>query len=189
MPAQASAEPNRRPRDRRSAHAPPRANSRAPSHRCTRRTGPGRATQQSEDVWHRRRHPRRQERGADIVNGANEYGGVYLPRRGTKPIAAVHFSFVSTGDVGGGAPRFSIPIDTDHNRTVEGYAFLDVNNCGSVFVSTDSATCKVYFLNEVFNNWDAFVAAHPKYRIPPGAIPFVIADVPGSYSVRSVDLR
>ena len=127
--------------------------------------------------------------GADIVNGANEYGGVSLPRRGTKPIAAVHFSFVSTGDVGGGAPRFSIPIDTDHNRTVEGYAFLDVNNCGSVFVSTDSATCKVYFLNEVFNNWDAFVAAHPKYRIPPGAIPFVIADVPGSYSVRSVDLR
>jgi hypothetical protein len=128
--------------------------------------------------------------GANIVNGADEYGGVYLGgHRNAKFLRSVHFSFRSTGGVAGGAPRFSIPIDTNHDRTVEGYAFLDVNNCGSSVVSTDDPTCKVYFLNLAFDNWDAFADAHPDWRIPPGAIPFVIADIAGNYSVRDVDLR
>ncbi len=128
--------------------------------------------------------------GATIVNEAGEYGGVYLAgHRNAKPIVSVHYSFVSTGDVGGGAPRFSIPIDTDHNRTVEAYAFLDVNGCSSSLVSTDSSTCTVFFQSDVFTNWTAFADAHPDYRIPPGAIPFVIADVAGEYSVSEVDLH
>ena len=129
--------------------------------------------------------------GATISNDAGQYGGVYpAGHRNAKPIRSVHFSFVSEGDVGGGAPRFSIPIDTDHNRTVEAYAFLDVNGCdGGPLVSTDSISCTVYFRDEVFTNWAAFADAHPGYRIPTGAIPFVIADVEGDYIVSDVDLH
>jgi hypothetical protein len=70
---------------------------------------------------------------ATIVNGAGEYGGVYVnaKNQSNKPLNAVSFSFVSTGDVAGGAPRFSIPIDTGGGRgSVEGYAFLDAAGCG-----------------------------------------------------------
>ena len=136
---------------------------------------------------------------ATIVNGTGEYGGVYLNSKSQsgKPLNAVSFSFVSTGDVTGGAPRFSIPIDTDGiGSTVEGYAFLDVLGCGGVTgatttVSTDLSSCQVSFNSPNYNyaNWDAFAAANPTYRISPGAIPFIIADEPGSYAVNSIDLR
>jgi hypothetical protein len=128
---------------------------------------------------------------ATIVNLADEYGGVYLNSRSqsAKPLAQVVFSFVSAGDVGGGAPRFSWPVDTDRNGTVDGYAFLDVNNCGGPVVSSDNPACITYFGSEVFPNWAAFATAHPTYRSAPGAIPFIIADVPGSYAVEDIVLR
>ena len=132
-----------------------------------------------------------------IVNEPGEYGGVYLSSRSQsgKLLGEVDFSFISTGDVAGGAPRFSIPIDTDGNGIVEGYAFLDAANCGGVSnvtttVSTEALNCPV-FLNwgPSFANWDAFAAAHPTYRIAPGAIPFIIADQPGTYQVSNIVLR
>jgi hypothetical protein len=128
---------------------------------------------------------------ATLTNDATEYSGVYLKaRNGSRKIASVKFSFDYTGDVAGGAPRFSIPIDTDHNRTVEAYAFLDAINCGSDgTVSTTDASCKVFFQAETFDNWAAFVAEHPKYRIPPRAIPFIIADQEGIYHITDIDLR
>jgi hypothetical protein len=138
---------------------------------------------------------------ATIVNAGGEYGGVYINSRsqGAKPLNAVHFSFVSTGDVAGGAPRFSIPIDTDGTGgTVEGYAFLDAAGCGatvgpnttaSTTVDTASATCAVNFNSVDYANWDAFAAANPTYRTAPGAIPFIIADQAGTYTVSSIDLR
>ena len=130
---------------------------------------------------------------ATIVNEAGEYGGVYLPnarRLSGSLLADVDFSFTSTGDVGGGAPRFSIPIDTDGDlKTTEDYAFIDVNGCGGdTFVSTTNVNCVVYFGSDVYANWDAFAAAHPTYRIS-RAIPFIIADVEGSYEVEDVDLQ
>jgi hypothetical protein len=129
-----------------------------------------------------------------IVNDAGEHGGVYLKSRSTsgKKLAAVDFGFTNTGSVAGGAPRFSLPIDTDADGDVDGYAFLDVNGCdGDADVSTDNAGCKVYFHTEpaAYDNWDAFAAAHPTWRMAPGAIPFVIADVGGSYSVTDIVLR
>lgn len=128
---------------------------------------------------------------ATIVNDVGEYGGVYLNSRSqsAKPLKDVVFSFVSTGDTAGGAPRFSWPIDTDRNGTVDGYAFLDVNGCGGPLVSSSSPTCTTYFGSEVFPNWAAFAAAHPDYRSAPGAIPFIIADWVGSYSVTDIVLR
>jgi hypothetical protein len=138
---------------------------------------------------------------ATIVNGPGEFGGVFLNAKnnGNKPLSAINFSFVSTGDVAGGAPRFSIPIDTDGVAgTVEGYAFLDAAGCGatvgsnttvSTTVSTASETCAVNFMSVDYGNWSALATAHPDYRLAAGAVPFIIADQPGNYAVNSIDLR
>jgi hypothetical protein len=128
---------------------------------------------------------------ATIVNTTGQYGGVFLNSKSqsAKPLNAVSFSFVSTGDVAGGAPRFSIPIDSGSTTVM--YAFLDVLGCGYAagIVSTDLANCHVNFNSVDYANWDAFAAANPTYRIAPGFIPFIIADEPGSYAVNSIDLR
>lgn len=128
-----------------------------------------------------------------IVNGAGEYGGVYLNSRSlsAKPLRAVHISFTSTGFHTGGAPRFSIPVNTGHGDGKDRYAFIDVNNCGSSLVSTDNDACPVFlnFSNESFTNWDDLVATHPKWRMASGSIPFIIADEPGTYHVQNIDLR
>ena len=133
---------------------------------------------------------------ATIVNGAGEYGGVYINSRSQshKLLSAVSLSFVSTGDVAGGAARFSIPVNTDGGSSVAGYAFMDAPGCGgasgdTTMVSTDLANCRVNFASVDYANWDAFTAANPTYRIAPGAIPFIIADQPGNYAVSSIDLR
>ena len=130
---------------------------------------------------------------ARINNGSDESGGVYLRSRSlsSKPLRAVHISFRSTGDVGGGAPRFSIPLNTGHAEDTPPYAFLDVNGCGSNVVSTSSTTCQVFlnFSNESFANWAALARAHPNWRIKAGGIPFIIADQPGNYRVTNIDLR
>ena len=130
---------------------------------------------------------------ARINNDSGEYGGVYLRSRSlsSKPLRAVHVSFRSTGDVGGGAPRFSIPLNTGRTENTPPYAFLDVNGCGTSFVSTDSPNCQVFinFNGESFANWDALVARHPSWRIKAGGIPFIIADAPGDYRVTDIDLR
>lgn len=128
---------------------------------------------------------------ATIVNGAGEYGGVYINSRSqsAKPLNAVHFSFDSTGDSTGGAPRFSIPIDD--GTAVLKYAFIGILNCGfsTGTVSTDSANCMVNFNSVDYANWDAFASLNPTFRIAPGQIPFIIADEPGNYAVSNIDLR
>jgi hypothetical protein len=130
---------------------------------------------------------------ATLVNDPGEFSGIYLRSRGSaKWVKSVHMSFRYTGSVAGGAPRFSIPLDTDRDNAVDGYAFLDALNCGdSGLVSTDDSDCKVFlnFSSESFANWDDLVAEHPRWRIPPRSIPFVIADQPGTYIVSRVDLR
>src|SRR3989442_10306439 len=52
---------------------------------------------------------------ATIVNASGQFGGVYIQSKTQSgmPLSAVNFSFVSFGDVTGGAPRFSLPINTD----------------------------------------------------------------------------
>jgi hypothetical protein len=129
-----------------------------------------------------------------LDNDAGEYSGVYLKStsRKARPIAAVHFSFDYSGTVAGGAPRFSIPLDTDRNGRLDGYAFLDANNCGLTgSVSTSDDSCQVFlnFGNISFANWDAMVAAHGDWRLAPGKVPFIIADQPGIYEISNIDLR
>jgi hypothetical protein len=135
-----------------------------------------------------------------IVNDAGEYGGAYATRVPAN-LTKTHLSFASYGDSTGGAPRWSVPIDTDGNRkTTEGYAFLDALGCGGhptsngfdfdnlVVVSTDSADCKVTFGPDTFANWAAFVAANPTYRGSRDTA-FLIADQSGSYYLRRVEFR
>ena len=134
---------------------------------------------------------------ATLVNAAGQYSGVYLNSRSQsgKPLQAVSFSFDYSGSTAGGAPRFSIPIDTDGNGSVDGYAFIDALNCGGTTptgvgtVSTELSNCMVFFGPDSYANWDAFAAANPDYRIAPGSIPFIIADQEGNYSITNIDLR
>jgi hypothetical protein len=126
---------------------------------------------------------------------------VNAKNQGNKLLGAVSFSFTSTGDVAGGAPRFSIPINTGgDSSSVAGYAFLDAANCGatvgpnttvSTTVSTDNPNCKVFFGTSIsgYPNWAMFASQNPTYRIAAGAIPFIIADgTTGSYAVSSIQL-
>ena len=130
-----------------------------------------------------------------------EYGGVYINSKANsgKFIGTVTFSFVSRGDVAGGAPRFSIPINVDGkgNKTAF-YAFIDAAGCGAAVgpgstvttVSTASATCAVNAGPESYANWAAFAAAHPTYKIASGTTPFIIADgTLGTYVVSDIVLR
>ena len=110
------------------------------------------------------------------------------------PLANAGFSFTYfcantlslTSCISGGAPRWSIPINTDGNsKTTEGYAFLDAQGClnngtqpsgGALTVSTMAATCPVNFQSVDYANWATFAADNPTYTIS-AALPFVIADV------------
>ena len=65
---------------------------------------------------------------------------------------------------------------------------MDVNGCnGSGYVSTKSATCKVYFITDTYANWAAFVAARPTYTV--SYIPFIIADQPSIYLITNIDVK
>ena len=127
---------------------------------------------------------------ATIVNEAGGYGGVYVQGKSLqgKSLAKADFAFTAAGVVAGGAPRFSIPINDGAFDPNADYAFLDVANCGGTLVSTEDASCKVYFGNDVFANWDDFAAKRPDYKIA-SAIPFIIADQAGSYTVSGIDLH
>jgi hypothetical protein len=50
---------------------------------------------------------------ATILNDSGEMGGVFIQPKsqGAKSLDKVTFAFESRGDIQGGAPRFSIPID------------------------------------------------------------------------------
>jgi hypothetical protein len=139
-----------------------------------------------------------QDNKAAFVVLPGQYAGVYKTTSDTKPISKVRFHMVSYGDVQGGAPRFSIALDTDGNKkTTETYAFLDAAGCGGVVGGNDSftettidtglANCKVNVSGTDYDNWAALVAAHPDWKTSKDAS-FVIADAPGDYHVKDISL-
>ena len=138
-----------------------------------------------------------QGKKATFVVQPGHYVGVYK-NSDSKPISKVRFHMVSYGDVQGGAPRFSIALDTNSSKkTTESYAFLDAANCGGVvgdnptstetLIDTAAANCKVFINNtgESFANWAALVAAHPGWQTSKDPS-FVIADAAGEYHVKDV---
>lgn len=136
---------------------------------------------------------------ATIVNGAGEYGGVFIKSKSNSAkLADVVFQFTSRADVGGGAPRFSLPIDDPatkgKSQGLDGYAFMDAANCGGVsggttLVSTQNPACPVFYGSGSWANWAAFAAANPTLHIASGFTPFIIADIPGSFVVTDIVLR
>ena len=129
-----------------------------------------------------------------VLTDGSQDGGVFLKSKsqGGKLLNQVSFSFTSDGDVAGGAPRFSIPINTSGTGSIDGYAFLDVLTCGysSGPVNTGLANCHVNFQGQDQGSWANFATANPTYRTAPGAIPFIIADgTAGTYHVTSIVLR
>jgi hypothetical protein len=125
---------------------------------------------------------------------AGGYAGVYVNGKSYsgKPLAAVDFSFTYYGDVSGGSPRLSIPID-DGTGTLS-YAFIDAAGCGYTtdtgpntfhLVSTTLSNCQVTYGGTTYLNWDAFADAHRDYRIATGTLAFVIADQPGHVVIYS----
>ncbi len=144
----------------------------------------------------------------DVTGGefGIEYGGVNVRAQalGNKALANVAASFVSTGDVAGGAPRLNIPLDSDGDRMWNYWAVIDAANCGGtsdvpVLVSTASASCAVYFLGAdapaagTYANWAAYAAANPTHRVASkgdSSTPFIIADgTPGDYAIEAIDLQ
>ena len=132
-------------------------------------------------------------KSATLTNDAGEYTYVYVISKAPyrKPLARVDFGFTATGSIAGGAPRLSIPVDSDDaGRGWDLFAFIDVNSCGgSGTVSTTSATCGVYIGSEYFANWDALAAAHPTWRMANDTSPFAIADQEGTYRLSNIDLN
>jgi hypothetical protein len=135
-----------------------------------------------------------------------EYGGVYIHARamGNKAIGNVEASFVSTGDVAGGAPRLNVPVDNDGDKMWDYWAVLDAANCGgtsgqTVQVSTENSACAVFFLGAdapaagTYANWDAYAAANAAHRVASkgdDSTPFIIADgTPGDYAIEAVNLQ
>ena len=133
-----------------------------------------------------------QKNDATLVVSSGNYAGIYK-KAVSKPISKVRFHMVSDGDVQGGAPRFSIALDTDgKQKTTEYYAFLDAANCGGVAgtpttIDTNAANCKVFInvTGESFPNWAALVQAHPSWHTSKDPS-FVIADAAGTYHVKDV---
>jgi hypothetical protein len=126
-------------------------------------------------------------------------GGVFIPGQpGGQLISSVSkLSFQYSGSgAAPGAPRFSIPINTNGDGNTTAYfAFADVFSCnngstssGTLDVTGDS-TCLIYADTETFPNWAAFVTAHPDYRIANNDYTFIISDS-GSpdYTVSNVQI-
>ena len=130
---------------------------------------------------------------ATIVIDAGEFGGVFQQGKGQggKLVGDVIFAFTSRGDVAGGAPRFSIPIDDGSFDPNTDFAFIDAAGCGATvgdnpagdatLVSTQNPQCHVHFDGVDYLNWATFASSNPTFRIAKN-IPFIIADaVPPSH--------
>ena len=127
--------------------------------------------------------------GATLANGAGEYSGVYLKSKSlSDKLLAERRLLVQlpAATPAGGAPRFSIPLNTAPARPVRvPRRARTAARPGPV--STNLANCPVFInTGESYANWDAMAAANPTWRIATGKIPFVIADQPGTYDVTSV---
>jgi hypothetical protein len=131
------------------------------------------------------------------ANPNNNYAGVYILKSNLEGrlVSHVHnLSFSYDGSTAtGGSPRFSIPIDENGDGTTEAYAFIDTLGCndGSADTGTLDAisdpTCLVAYGNTIYASWAAFAKANPTFRIAE-AIPFVIVDQPGLFTVSDVRL-
>ena len=138
------------------------------------------------------------------LDPATEFGGVYSRAQAlsNRAIGNLDVSFVSTGDVAGGAPRLNVPIDDDGDHMWDYWAVIDAANCGGtsdvpVLVSTSNPDCAVFFLGPgpaaTYASWADYAAANPTHRVASkgeNSTPFIIADgTAGTYEIEAIDLQ
>jgi hypothetical protein len=125
-----------------------------------------------------------------------EYSGVYLQNSnldGKKLQTVNKLAFNYTGTPTNGSPRISLPLDTNGDGATDVYAFISAYWCndgaGHLNALTDP-TCMIFVGNQIAGvaNWDAFVAAYPTATVGADALPFIIADDAGSWTVSDVQL-
>ena len=137
--------------------------------------------------------------GATLDNsvpvGSGDYSGVYYQTSSLsgKLLGDVtQLSFNYTGVPTAGSPRISLPIDVTGDGTTDFYAFIGAFYCNDGAGLVDpihDSTCTIFYTGGPVSgdpNWAAFVAAHPTWHV--GAIPFVIADDAGFWTVSNVHL-
>ncbi len=130
-------------------------------------------------------------------NTNGDYSGVYIQNsnlngKSLAEVALLGFNY--TGTALAGSPRISLPLDTDGDGVSDTYAFISAFHCndGAGLVDAiNDETCTIFVSPQIsgYDNWAAFEAANPTYTIgPDGALPFIIADDVGSWTVSNVRL-
>ena len=126
----------------------------------------------------------------------DQYSGVYIQNsnldgKALKEVNQLRFSF--TGVATAGSPRLTIPIDTNGDGVTEFYVSIGAFYCDDGSGNVDAingTTCTIYRNDNgsgPWANWAAFVAANPSWRVA-NALPFIIADDPGFWTVSNVQL-
>jgi hypothetical protein len=141
----------------------------------------------------------RTSNGATLNNsvpvGSGDYSGVYYQTsslNGELLGDVTQLSFNYTGVPTAGSPRISLPIDVTGDGTTDFYAFIGASACNDGAGLVDpihDTTCTIFYTGGPVSgdpNWAAFVAAHPTWHV--GAVPFVIADDAGFWTVSNVHL-
>jgi hypothetical protein len=127
--------------------------------------------------------------------GSGDYSGVYYATSSLNGMLlgdVTQLSFNYTGVPTAGSPRISLPIDVTGDGTTDFYAFIGASACNDGAGLVDpihDATCTIFYTGGPVSgdpSWAAFVAAHPTWHV--GAIPFVIADDAGLWTVSNVHL-
>jgi hypothetical protein len=123
-----------------------------------------------------------------------DYAGVYtndstMYGQNLSEVTTLSFTY-SGSPAGAGAPRFSVPIDTDGNGTIDQYAFIAAFYCNDGAGLVDAIknqNCTIYLGGVTpYANWAAMVAALPGAKIATDSFVFVIADEPGTWTVNQV---
>jgi len=130
------------------------------------------------------------------VNG--DYSGVYIQGSNLsgKMLSNVgQLSFNYTGTPTAGSPRISLPVDTNGDGVTDVYAFIGANLCNNgagVVDAINNPSCTIFITGgpvSGYAGWSAFASAYPTATIgPDGALPFIIADDAGLWTVSNVRL-
>ncbi|MBA3235258.1 MAG: hypothetical protein H0T59_04570 [Chloroflexi bacterium] len=134
------------------------------------------------------------------INTNNGGAGVYLPGfntsfYGVRTVLVTKLSNTVTGGALGIDPRWSIPIDANHDGYTNFFAFASFADCnngaGLVDVINDS-TCTIYRDGVAYANWTAMVTANPNdYIALEDNYAFIIADLsgaPGIWTISNVSV-
>jgi len=129
-------------------------------------------------------------------NTNGDYSGVYLQNSnldGKKLNTVNQLAFDYTGTPTNGSPRISLPLDTNGDGATDVYAFISAYWCNDGAGHVDAIndpTCMIFVGSQItgYANWKAFLAAYPTATVGADALPFIIADDVGSWTVSNVQL-